>query len=121
MVKVSDKDRIEAGNLMEEAGDVFENCTRCGLCKGRCGVFRVLREEHYSPRGHGDMLSQKILDKLLFECNLCKACEEHCPLNLKICDAVLKGREAMVLFGKGLKADIEMVKNTKKNGSPFSC
>jgi len=39
----------------------------------------------------------------LFECNLCKACEESCPLNLKICDAILKAREAMGFIGQRLK------------------
>ena len=117
--RVSKTDKIRAGNLMEEASAVFENCAQCGLCKSRCGVFRVLREEQYSAKGHGDLLSAKVMDKILFECNLCKACEESCPLNLKICDAVLKGREAMVLLGKGLKGNEEMIDNVRKNGNPF--
>jgi heterodisulfide reductase subunit C len=120
MVKIGKADKIAAGNLMEEAKDVFENCIQCGMCRGRCGVFKILREEHYSARGHGELLSNKVLDKILFECNLCKACEEHCPLNLKICEAILKGREASVLLGKGLKNNEEMVKNVRKGGKLYS-
>jgi heterodisulfide reductase subunit C len=120
MVKIGKADKIAAGNLMEEAKDVFENCIQCGMCRGRCGVFKILREEHYSARGHGELLSNKVLDKILFECNLCKACEEHCPLNLKICEAILKGREASVLLGKGLKNNEEMVKNVRKGGKVYS-
>ena len=116
---ISEADKIEAGNLMEEAAEIFDACVQCGMCKGRCGVFRVLREEHYSPRGKGDLLCEKIMDKILFECNLCRACEEGCPLNLKICDAVLKAREAMVLLGKGLEGNEEMIENIRKNGNPF--
>lgn len=117
--KISKAARIEAGNLMEEAKEVFDNCVQCGMCKGRCGVFRVLKEEQYSPRGHGDLFSEKIMDKIVFECNTCRACEESCPLNIKVCDAVLKGRQVAVLMGKGLKENEEMMKNIRKNGNPF--
>lgn len=116
MTKVSKTDKIMAGNLIEEVSEAFENCIKCGMCKSRCGVFRVLKEEHYSARGKGELLGQKTLDKILFECNLCKACEKQCPLNIKVCEAVLKGREAMVLLGRGLKENTEMVKSVKKHG-----
>jgi Fe-S oxidoreductase len=117
--KISKTAKIEAGNLMEEASEVFDACVKCGLCKGRCGVFRVLREEQYSARGKGSLLCDKIMDKILFECNLCKACEKSCPLNVKVCEAVLKGRTAMVLLGKGMKGDEEMVKRVRKKGHLF--
>ena len=64
MAKIKDRERIEAGNLMEDAAEIFESCVQCGMCKARCGVFRVLREEQFSPRGHGDLLSAKIMDKI---------------------------------------------------------
>lgn len=117
--KVSKTAKIEAGNLMEEAREVFDSCVECGMCKGRCGVFRVLREEQYSPRGHGDLIKDKVMDRIVFECNLCRACEKNCPLNVKVCDAVLKVREAMVLLGKGLKGNEDMIKNIRKSGNPF--
>jgi heterodisulfide reductase subunit C len=120
MVKeISKADKIEAGNLMEEASEIFDACIQCGMCKGICGVFRVLREEQYSPRGKRDLLNEKIMDKILFKCNMCRACGESCPLNLKVCDAVLKAREAMVLLGKGLKGNEEMIKNIRRLGNPF--
>ena len=71
MVKISKAARIEAGNLMEEASEIFDACVECGMCKERCGVFRVLREEQYCGRGRGSLLSKKIIDKICFECNLC--------------------------------------------------
>ena len=116
---ISKNDKIEAHNLMEEAKDIFETCVSCGMCKSRCGIFRVMREEQYGPRGYGDLLSSKVMDKILFECNLCKACEVSCPLNVKVCDAVLKGRQAMVLLGKGIADNEEMVGNVRKTGNPF--
>ncbi len=117
--KISKIDKISAGNLMEESSEIFDSCVQCGMCKGRCGVFRALREEQYSARGKRDLLSRKIQDKILFECNLCKACEESCPLDVKVCEAVLKMREAMVLLGKGLEGNEEMIKSVRKIGSPF--
>ncbi len=115
--KISESNRIEAGNLIEESSDIFSSCVQCGLCKGRCGVFRVLREEQFSARGKGKILSRKSMDVILFECNLCKACEESCPLNLKICDAILKAREAMVLLGRGLKNGRKMSKIVLESGN----
>ena len=115
----SKTDKIEAGNLMEEVAEIFENYIQCGMCKSICPVFKILKEERVSARGHAILLSKKILDKALFECTLCKACEQKCPLDLKICDAVRKGREALVLKGKGLKSNEEMITNIRKTGNPF--
>lgn len=112
-------DKIEAGNLKEEIQDILQNCINCGMCKSDCGVFKVLREEAKSPRGHVVFLNKKKLDKIVFECNLCKACEEKCPLNIKICDAMKKARESLVLSGKELKQNKDMIENIRKTGNPF--
>jgi len=117
--KVSEADKIAAGNLMEEASEIFDSCVQCGMCKALCPVFKVLKEERVSARGKGIVLSDKVMDKILFECTLCRACEERCPLNIKVCEAVRKGREAMVLKGKGLKSNEEMISNVRKFGNPF--
>jgi len=42
--------KIELNNAKEEAIEALEKCTRCGLCKELCPVFRALREEQTSPR-----------------------------------------------------------------------
>ena len=117
--KPTEAEKIEAANLMEEASEVFDNCVECGMCKSLCPVFKILKEERVSPRGKGIILSEKVMDRILFECTLCKACEERCPLNIKVCEAVRKGREAMVLKGKGLKSNEEMISNIRKFGNPF--
>lgn len=113
------QEKIEAENLIEEASQIFENCIRCGMCKSLCPVFKALREESSSPRGHSILLSDKSLDKIVFQCNLCKACELKCPLEIKICEGILKAREALVLKGKGLKENEEMIENIRKTGNPF--
>ncbi len=119
MSKPTKQNKIEANNLLEEIQEILEPCIRCGLCKSLCPVFKTLREEAVSPRGKSIILSEKILDKILFQCNMCKACEEKCPLKIKVCDAILKGREASVLKGKELKENKEMIENIRKTGNPF--
>ena len=119
MVKSSDQDKIEAQNLIEEISEILEPCVKCGMCKSLCPVFKIIREEAVSPRGHAILLSDKIIEKIVFECNLCKACEQKCPLNLKICDAILKAREVLVLKGKELKQNKDMIENIRKTGNPF--
>ncbi len=111
--------KIEANNAIEEAQEIFSTCIKCGMCKSLCPVFKVLKEESTSPRGHGILISEKVLEKSLFHCTLCKMCEKKCPLNLKITDAVRKSREALALKGKGLKSNEEMIKNIKTSGNPF--
>ena len=64
-------------------------------------------------------MSEKLLDELLFKCNLCKACEEKCPLNLKICEKIVKAREAMVLKGRELIQNKEMIENIRKYSNPI--
>ena len=113
------QEKIQAENLIEEITEILEPCIKCGLCKSLCPVFKVMREEAYSPRGKNIILSEKILDKIVFECNLCKACEVKCPLNIKICEAIKKAREALVLKGKELKQNKEMISHIRKTGNPF--
>ena len=86
---------IEEKNAKEEMIEILEKCTKCGLCKELCPVFKVLREEQSSPRGHAILLSNKIIDKIVFDCTLCRACEEKCPLNLRICTAIKKARQVL--------------------------
>ncbi len=117
--KPTEAEKIEAGNLIENASEIFGKCTRCGMCKSLCPVFKTLKEEGVSPRGKGIIISEKVMDKVVFECTLCKACEQKCPLGIKICDAISDVRQAMVLRGKGLKSNEEMIGNIRKYGNPF--
>jgi len=117
--KQREQDNIQANNLLEEASDTLDTCIKCGMCKSLCPVFKILREEETSPRGHSIFLKEKILKDTIFECNLCRACEIKCPLNIKICDAILKAREALVLKDKGIESNKEMIKNIRETGNPF--
>lgn len=113
------KVNVERKNLLEEIGEILSPCIKCGMCKSLCPVFKVLKEEEVSPRGHSIMLNEKILNELVFKCTFCKACEEKCPLGLKICDAMKKAREALVSDDEGLSSNKKMVESIRKTGSPF--
>jgi len=113
------KRNVELDNLIEEIQETLNPCIKCGMCKSLCPVFKILKQEEISPRGHSILLNEKKLNELVFQCTLCKACEEKCPLNLKICDAMKKAREVLVLQGKELKTNKEMIKNIRETGSPF--
>jgi len=111
---------IEINNMLGEIKEILESCITCGMCKSLCPVFAVLREERVSPRGHSIMLQDKMVNELVMKCTLCKACEKKCPLNLKICEAMKKAREVLVLGEDELKSNKEMVKNIREKGTPFS-
>jgi glycolate oxidase iron-sulfur subunit len=110
---------IEEKNAREEIIEICEKCIKCGLCKELCPVFKVLREEQSSPRGHAILLSNKIYDKIVFDCTLCKACEEKCPLNLKICTAIRKARQTLNLKDKEQEKNKEMLKKLEEVKNPY--
>ena len=110
---------IESENLIEEAFEIFEQCMKCGLCKSSCPVFKVLKEEYSSPRGFALIAKNKILDKIVFKCTLCKACEKNCPLDIKLVDGIMKIRQALAVKQQNTKVNKEMLNNIKKTGNPF--
>jgi len=110
---------IEEKNAREEVMDITEKCIKCGLCKELCPVFKALREEQYSPRGHAILLSNKIYDKILFDCTLCKACEEKCPLSLKLCTAIKKARQILNIKNRENSKNKEMLKKFLEKKNPY--
>lgn len=89
--------KIEINNLKEEIEDILESCNNCGLCKSNCPIFKILRNEHNSPRGKVLKLKQKFIDTTVLKCGMCKSCEINCPKEIKICSAIRKAREILLL------------------------
>ncbi|MBM3234453.1 (Fe-S)-binding protein [Candidatus Pacearchaeota archaeon] len=110
---------MQIENPSEEVEEIVSKCIKCGMCKSLCPVFKIMREETLSPRGKAIILDKKVYDKIIYECSLCKACEEKCPLNLKLCDALKKARKVLVESGKETRENKEMIKNVIKEGNPF--
>jgi glycolate oxidase iron-sulfur subunit len=118
-VKIQNPNRITSNNLREEISEQLEGCIKCGMCKAICPVFKSTQEEALSPRGKSILLSAKVLDEIVFKCNLCKACEEKCPIKLKICDCIKKARQALSLKGKNIPQNSDMIENVRRTGNPF--
>jgi Fe-S oxidoreductase len=110
---------IESDNAKEGIKEIVEKCIRCGKCKLLCPVFKVIREEHYSPRGQAILLDNDNFEKIIYDCTLCKACEQKCPLNLKLCDAFIRARQVLVGQKKESPENKEMIKNLEKEGNEF--
>jgi heterodisulfide reductase subunit C len=120
LIKKIEQIKLQSENLKEEANEIIENCIKCGICKGLCPVFKVILEERFSPRGHSILLQEKIINESLYKCTLCKACEIKCPQGLKICDAIIKAREAFILTHKELSAKKGIIENIINTGNPFT-
>ena len=110
---------IESENAKEEIKEIVEKCFRCGLCKKLCPVLRIMREEQFSPRGKAIILDEKIFEKVVYDCTLCKACEILCPLNLKLCTAFVKARQILISQKKEIPENKEMVKDLERTGNAF--
>lgn len=110
--------RIEEHNLKEEIKDVVSKSLKTGVENKGCAVFRVMREEQFSPRGKAIMLENGFFEKIIYDCNLCKACNNN-PLNLNLCEAFQKARKVLVMQNKELLENKEMLENVKKTGNIY--
>jgi len=94
-------------------------CAACGICRGRCPVFKEVLDEVASPRGKALMLEKGVKDEYYRKCTLCKACERACPMNAKFIDDVLRMREKLIEEGIESEANKKMIENVRKHGNPF--
>ncbi len=108
---------IEINNAKEEMKEIAEKCIRCGLCNQICPVLKILREEFHSPRGMMILLDNGVFEKIVYDCTLCKSCEVNCPLDIKVCDAVILARKILVNSKKELEKNKEMIENLRKTGN----
>ncbi len=111
--------KIEVINSKEEVKEIINGCTRCGMCKPLCPIFREMRDEASSPRGRVMMLDEGFFEKFVYDCSLCNACEKQCPVELKLCDAFKKTRNILVMQGKEHPANKEMIANLEKSGNIY--
>ncbi|MBA4348780.1 MAG: hypothetical protein C0415_02180 [Thermodesulfovibrio sp.] len=88
------------------------SCIRCGTCKTLCPTYIEDATEGMSARGrvillkkyiNGEIKPSKTLDKRIFSCMLCGACDSLCPLGIKITDAVYEVRKSLRKFNGNRK------------------
>ena len=110
---------VEVENAINELKEIIEKCMNCGMCKSLCPVFAIVKEETLSPRGKIFVLKKDIYDKIMYDCSLCKLCEEKCPIKLEICNAFRKARLVLTENKKETEANKKMISNIRKEGNPF--
>jgi len=110
---------IEGNNAKQDVKEIVEKCINCGLCKARDSIFKVMREEQYSPRGKAIMLKNNQYDDLIFDDNLSKQCEVSCPLKIKMHEAIIKARKVLVEEKKEPLEVKKAMKILQKTGSIF--
>lgn len=103
----------EEHNLKEEIKEGIAKALRNGVDNEGCAVFRVVRKEHYSPKGKAIILDNDFYEKILYKCNLCRACGDG------LCDTFQKARQVLVLKGKEMNANKEMMKNIRRSGGVY--
>lgn len=94
-----------------------KKCTLCGMCITSCPVFKVLRNEKVSPRGKAILISNDLLDKVIYACTLCGACRKNCPIDFDL--KLRKVREKMVKEGIETPAQKKMIENIREFGNPM--
>lgn len=110
---------IEAENAKEEIKEIIAGCIKCGLCKADCVVYKIMREETYSPRGKVLILEEGIYDEIFFSCVNCFRCELACPVGIKLNEAFRKARVVLVESGKASKSVKEILKNVQETGNIY--
>ena len=110
---------IESDNAREEIREIVDKCINCGMCKSRDSIFKVMREEQYSPRGKAIMLKNNQYDRVLFDDNLSKQCEISCPLKIKMHEAIIKARKVLVEKKEDTPEIRKAIRNIQRTGNIF--
>lgn len=110
--------KVEEHNLKEEIKEIVGKAIKSGISNENCSVFRVMREEQYSPRGKAIMLDNGIYERIVYSCNLCKACNNNIA-GSNLCSAFQKARQVLVTQKKELSENKKMIKNLQESGNVY--
>ncbi|MCK5349651.1 MAG: (Fe-S)-binding protein, partial [Desulfobacula sp.] len=67
---------------------VLQNCNKCGICLSVCPTYKVLNQEHASPRARLQLINfykdKKVLSsiglkEIISKCLMCGSCAAICP------------------------------------------
>ena len=113
----------------ELEAEIFR-CFRCGYCRSACPTFAIMGSESWNARGRL-ILARSILEGLteptpqlldrIFSCISCLACETVCPAVVKIVDALVAFKEALLSAGvEPPPRPAELLERLAKFGSPIA-
>lgn len=110
----------QRGLLTEAMSLADENdCSKCGLCKAVCPIFRVTRSESFGPRCRMIQMKEDKIDPAMVYSTLCSACDAVCPVGIEISKRIKEVREKLVLEGHETEVNKRMIENIRKHGNPF--
>jgi len=92
---------VKVEDVLDEVGDTFMTCLQCGACNGVCPLNRI---STYSPRNILRRLAlgsatERSVDRAVFSCVTCKACEVNCPRGIDIIHVIKSVRGQTVVSG----------------------
>lgn len=78
----------------DEIYSEMEKCQNCSLCLTFCPVFEATGRFYPGPRGIADELSRDVREfwrvgEIVYMCTLCGRCQEKCPTNVPVPEAVM--------------------------------
>lgn len=112
--------------MINHQSKTVKDCVKCGVCKAFCPTYIETSLESMSSRGRTaiiNSLSNKQIhpsedsSEKIFSCMLCGSCENACPMEIKIIDAVYENRMFLKRYYQQNKISIFMLKNIFKNTS----
>ena len=103
------------GNLSKMPNIGLQNCNKCGLCLSVCPTYKVIKQEHASPRARLQLInfyknkkvvSSKDLKNIISKCLMCGSCSAICPSGIDHYSQFMKMRTTMI-HDHGEKAEIK--------------
>jgi Fe-S oxidoreductase len=119
----------------------FYTCTECGRCSDNCPATLTgkrlspkhltldLRNNLYSrqkellagERKPLDLVPPVIHPDVLWACTSCRACEEHCPVNIGYVDKIVQMRRSLVVLRGEFPKELEKpFQGMETNGNPWN-
>ena len=107
---------VEGHNLKEEIKEIVDRALEIGISNKNSAVFRIMREEQYSPEGMARMLQEGHYERVVYDCNLSKSSDFG---GLRLSEAFLKARRILVLEKKEISSVKAIIENLTNTGNPY--
>lgn len=107
---------VEGHNLKEEIKEIVDRALEIGISNKNSAVFRIMREEQYSPKGMARMLQEGYYERVVYDCNLSKSSDFG---GLRLSEAFLKARRILVLEKKEISSVKAIIENLTNTGNPY--
>ncbi len=114
--------------MFEQGFADFLRCINCGSCINACPVYYQKGNKFGGGKyigakglisGYFRESSDFLMKKGLFDCMLCGACSDNCPMRIPLAKMIRKIRNDGQKKGIQTEENKQMLENVKKHGNPF--